>query len=88
MNHTSSGLRHVVDGGVEALLFQRQSLLRQSMLLRQFADDEKQHGVITSIDSAATAIRNLTCSRQSASAAHTVLAATTEIGNSSMRAPN
>ena len=36
-------LRHVVDGGVEPLLFQRQPLLRQSVLLRQLANDEKQH---------------------------------------------
>ena len=37
-------LRHVVDGRVEPLLFQHQPLLCQAMLLRQLADDEKQHG--------------------------------------------
>ena len=37
-------LRHVVDGGVEALLFQRQPLLRRAVLLRKLADDEKQQG--------------------------------------------
>ena len=36
-------LRHVVDGGIETLLFQPQPLLRQPVLLRQLADDEKQH---------------------------------------------
>ena len=35
-------LRHVVDGGVEPLLFQRQPLLRRAMLLRQLAHDQEQ----------------------------------------------
>ncbi len=35
-------LRHVVDGGVEALLLQRQPLLRRAVLMRKLADDEKQ----------------------------------------------
>ena len=37
-------LRHVVDGGVEALLLQRQPLLRRAVLMRKLADDEKQQG--------------------------------------------
>ena len=35
-------LRHVVDGGVEPLLFQRQPLLRRAVLLRELAHDQKQ----------------------------------------------
>ena len=37
-------LRHVVDGGVETLLFQRQPLLGRAVLVRKLADDEKQQG--------------------------------------------
>ena len=35
-------LRHVVDGGVEALLLQRQPLLGGAVLVRKLADDKKQ----------------------------------------------
>ena len=35
-------LRHVVDGGVEPLLFQRQPLPRPAVLLRELADDQEQ----------------------------------------------
>ena len=37
-------LRHVVDGGVQALLFKRQALFRQPVLPRQLAHDEEQQG--------------------------------------------
>ncbi len=37
-------LRHVVDGGVEALLLQRQPLPRRAVLMRKLADDEEQQG--------------------------------------------
>ena len=37
-------LRHVVDGGVEPLLFQRQPLPRRTVLLRELANDQKQQG--------------------------------------------
>ena len=36
-------LRNIVHGGVEPLLLERQLLLRQSMLLRQLANDEQQY---------------------------------------------
>src|ERR1700722_15297631 len=36
-------LRHVVDGGIEALLFQRQSTLRCEMLRRQPPNDQGQN---------------------------------------------
>ena len=68
-------LRHVVDGGIQPLLFQRQPLLRRAVLLRQLAHHQEQHGGDHEHGKARHADQEEICSRQSASAADTVVVA-------------
>ena len=73
-------LRHVVQRGVEPVLFRFQPLLRFPILPGHLPDDQEQDEGDHQRGQTAAAIRNRVCARQSASAAETVVVATTTIG--------